>query len=104
MTMQPIHGGAIPQITLRTRLRVAREFAGLEQSELAQRAGISRATISNAERGLATPNRATLSMWAFACGVDVHWLMTGETNNAPAPDDGAGASDARPKGLEPLTF
>ncbi|MFD2675003.1 helix-turn-helix domain-containing protein [Gulosibacter bifidus] len=103
MTMQPMTGGAIPAITLRTRLRVAREFAELEQGELAERAGISRATISNAERGLAKPNRATLAMWAFACGVDADWLRTGETNNAPSPG-GDGADAARPKGLEPLTF
>ena len=80
------------------RLRIAREYAGLEQSELAERAEIGRTTIVNYEQGYRTPRRLYLRAIAEATGVDLHWLETGE---APA---GAGASDARSKGLEPPTF
>ena len=42
----------IPTWTIADRLRKARESAGLEQNEPALAAGISRATISNSERGV----------------------------------------------------
>ncbi|WP_407922324.1 helix-turn-helix domain-containing protein [Agromyces humi] len=67
----------IPVWTLADRLRRAREHAGLEQRELAAKAGISRATISNAERGANTPQTATIQRWAKACEVDLAWVLTG---------------------------
>lgn len=36
--------GEVPEILVRHRLRIARESAGLEQSELAEMIGISRGT------------------------------------------------------------
>ncbi|WP_082600331.1 helix-turn-helix transcriptional regulator [Agromyces sp. Root81] len=66
--------GARPQFDLHWRLQLSREFAGLEQAELADRAGISRATISSAENGHRVPSRATLRMWAMATGVAFDWL------------------------------
>lgn len=90
MTMNP--AGAIPKMnTLPNRLRVARDYAGLSQTELSDAAGLSRTTISAAEAGLKTPARATITVWAFACGVDVEWLRTGN-ESAPSPD-GDGADD-----------
>lgn len=82
--------GAVPVLSYAQRLRIAREYAGLEQTELAERAQISRATISAAERGHRAPTRATLALWAWACGVSRHWLETGE---APSPGGGEGASE-----------
>ena len=102
-TMQQRAAGAVPPITLATRLRVAREYAHLDQGELAERTQLARNTVSRAERGTTIPNKTTVFIWAMACGVDATWLLTGETNNAPSPD-GDGADSARPKGLEPLTF
>lgn len=75
MTLEPRDRPALPSWSLGDRLRKAREAAGLEQRELATRAGISRATISNAERGVGNPNLATLVSWAEACEVPVAWLM-----------------------------
>lgn len=66
---------SVPSWSVGDRLRKAREAAGLEQRELAERAGISRATISNAERGIGNPNLATLQAWADATGVPVSWLV-----------------------------
>ena len=47
--------GDIPEIMLRHRLRIAREHIGLEQGELAERMGVSRNTISAAEKGKNEP-------------------------------------------------
>ncbi|WP_083288023.1 helix-turn-helix transcriptional regulator, partial [Dermabacter sp. HMSC06F07] len=99
MSIQPT-AGAVPEITLAQRLRIAREFAGLEQTELSERAQISRATISASERGRSVPSRSVLTLWAFACGVDRDWLRTGH-KNTPSPD-GEGV-EARPEGFEPPT-
>ena len=59
--------GAVPQITLAHRLRIAREFAGLDQSELADRAEIGRTTVVNYELGYRTPRRLYLrAIWLVA--------------------------------------
>ena len=76
--------GDIPEIMLRHRLRIAREHIGLEQGELAERMGVSRNTISAAEKGKNEPRRVVITAWAMACGVNADWLRTGES---PHPDD-----------------
>ena len=99
MTIDP-GVAVVPVLTFAQRLRIAREHAGLEQTELAERAKIGRATISAAERGHRVPSSATLTLWAWACGVSRHWIETGE---APSPG-GDGAPVVRPEGFEPPTF
>lgn len=76
--------GEGPAWTLADRLRKAREHAGLEQRDLVELAGISRATISNAERGLGTPNLVTLQAWAQATGVSLAWLVADDDARALA--------------------
>lgn len=66
--------GARPEWRVSDRIRRAREYAGLEQRELAERAGISQATISSAETGRARPHRSTLVLIAAATGVSFDWL------------------------------
>ena len=100
MTIDP-GVAVVPVLTFAQRLRVAREHAGLEQTELAERAKIGRATISAAERGHRVPSSATLTLWAWACGVSRHWLETGE---APSPGGDGASIEARPEGFEPPTF
>lgn len=101
--MSLVQTGAVPQITMAHRLRIAREFAGLDQSELAERAEMSRTTVVNYELGYRVPRRLYLRALAEATGVDQHWLETGEA--PPTGDvDEAPEGDVRPKGLEPLTF
>lgn len=58
------------------RLRAARQRAGLTQGELSKRTGIPQSTISTAER-LGNGSSET-PVYAKACGVDAHWLATGE--------------------------
>jgi transcriptional regulator with XRE-family HTH domain len=78
--------GARPSWRLADRLRRAREFAGLEQRELAERAGISQATISAAENGRAQPHRSTLVLIASATGVALEWIEGEcEDEDEPAP-------------------
>lgn len=90
--------GQVPPIQVHHRLRIAREWAGLEQGELADRIGISRQSVGSAERGRSHPRRITLNAWALACGVPVSWLTTGQT-----PSGGDGGDSMRPEGPGPLT-
>ena len=47
MSINP--AGAIPAFSLSDRLRKAREFSGLDQTQLAQAMGVSRGTITRLE-------------------------------------------------------
>ena len=68
---------AVPAWTLGDRLRKAREFAGLEQGELAEQIGISRGTVSNYElgHGQRPPKRLVVRAWAEATGVPLDWFL-----------------------------
>lgn len=101
MTMQltPQRDRVIPEFELTDRLRRAREYAQLDQGELAEELGISRNSVGNYENGRRTPTRPYLLAWADVTGVDAFWL---ETGMAPAENDGSQV--VRPKGFEPLTF
>lgn len=82
--------GRVPPIELRHRLRIAREYAGYEQGELAEVIGVGRNTISNAEKGARHPRKIVVNAWAMACGVPAVWLETGIP-----PQDGPPNSDLR---------
>lgn len=75
MTVQP-EGDRIPTWTIQDGLRKARMWAELEQGDLAERMEMSRAMISNYERGVAKPKRSTVIAWAFACNVEPEWLLS----------------------------
>lgn len=66
-----------------TRLRAARKHAGYSQVELSKLTGIAQSTISTAERE--GNGSADTPVYAKACGVDAHWLATGEGEMLPAP-------------------
>lgn len=93
--------GVVPAWELYDRLRKAREWRGLEQGDLASDLGVSRNTISAAERGKTQPRRSLLMAWAMRTGVSLHWLETGESPRQDGPD--GGSSVVRPLGLEPRT-
>ena len=99
MTTAAAHPG-IPEIGLPQRLYLARDWAGLTQTDLASEMGVSRRTIVNAENGTKAPRRPTLAAWALATGVPMGWL---ETGNAPDGDDPEGGGAVRHQGLEPRT-
>lgn len=61
---------------LKDRLKRARKNAGLTQVELAERAGIKQASVSEIERGL-TRSSGHLIKLAQVCGVDPVWLSDG---------------------------
>jgi transcriptional regulator with XRE-family HTH domain len=79
--------GNVPPILVKHRLRIAREYAHLEQDELADLIGVSRTTVSNAESGRVKPRKITLNAWALACGVPVGWIEQGSTPTPTRTED-----------------
>lgn len=79
--------GNVPPIEVRHRLRIAREYAGLEQEQLAELIGVSRGTIGNAEKGKSV-RKITVNAWALACGVPASWLWDGVSQINPPDGDG----------------
>ena len=92
-----------PQFEFRHRLVLAREVAGMQQSDIAEVLDVKRQTISNYERGVSSPNRLQINAWAVACGVDVEWLKTGREQEETGPEGGAALRPVGPTGLEPMT-
>jgi transcriptional regulator with XRE-family HTH domain len=70
----PASPSAVPEWTVADRLVKARKDAGLDQTELAELTGLSRATISNCERGVTPPTKPILLSWATYTGVPLDWL------------------------------
>lgn len=68
--------GVNPARTVSDRVKIARRHAGLKQHELAERAGVSQAAISDLESGR-SQRSAYLPEIAVECGVDIHWLAFG---------------------------
>lgn len=85
--------GIVPEFELKDRLRKAREITGMTQDEFAERAGISRATVGNAESGRKVPHKATIRLWSQETGVSLHWLLNGST---PPPNDDEGVEYRAP--------
>lgn len=86
--MEAMSAGRTPEWTVADRLRKARESAGLEQQELATMIDCSRQTVGNYENNNwdRTRRRATLRLWAWACGVDPAWIDP--SLNGPPPFGG----------------
>lgn len=80
----------IPKFDLNDRLRKARETADLDQAQLAELIGVSRNSVSAAERGASKPRKPVLIAWAFATRVPFEWLTTGQINENPDPDGPGG--------------
>ena len=88
MSTKLVVTSVVPDWRIEDRLRRAREHSGLDQTELADQMGVSRATISNYERGITNSRRPIIVAWAMATGVDVNWLLgedPGGSASAPAP-------------------
>ena len=65
------------------RLRAARKHANLTQMKLSELTGIPQSSISTAERE--SKGSADTPVFAKACGIDAHWLATGEGEMLPTP-------------------
>ncbi len=89
--------GAVPDFDLFDRLRKSREFSGLDQAALADRMGVSRGTVSNAERGRHAVRPIVVRMWALATGVDRVWLETGEAPTSPSGPQAYTTRDSNPE-------
>lgn len=73
MTIAKDHG-VLRFTALARQIKAARALAGLEQSELAERVGVSRATISSWENGNTEPNATQFVRIARTTDVSVEWL------------------------------
>jgi transcriptional regulator with XRE-family HTH domain len=74
--------------TIATRIRAARERAGLTRADLSSRTGIPTKSIEKFEYGHSEPPVSRLDTIARETGVSLHWLISG--------DDGAEAVPAKP--------
>lgn len=70
------------------RVKAARKFAGLKQGELAAKAGIKQASVSDMETGKSGSSSYTARI-ADACGVDPLWLETGQGDMRPKESSAA---------------
>jgi Zn-dependent peptidase ImmA (M78 family)/DNA-binding XRE family transcriptional regulator len=70
------------------RLRIARQLNGWSRAELARRASISAAAVSQFESGAANPKPATLAQLALVLGVPARFLATSRRSTmVPSTDD-----------------
>ena len=65
-------------MTLREKLIVSRDRAGLSQMELANQLGVSRQAVSRWESGDTTPSVDKLKTLARIYGVSLDWLLKGQ--------------------------
>lgn len=74
-----------------TRMRAARERAGISQTELSERSGLHRAAVSLMEKGVRAPNLQTLLLVARSLRVRPQDLL-GDTGGAPGPSSSSSES------------
>ena len=86
--------GRIPTWSFADRLRKAREFAGLDQGDLAPLILKKRSTLSGWERGNHRPDELTIRAIAFHTGVSFDWLWSGT-------DGGNHTDPSAPQGYPP---
>lgn len=66
------------KIEIASRLRKARELAGLSQGQAAKRLGLHRPTISEIEAGRRNVRPEELVEFSKLYGVELNWVTTGE--------------------------
>lgn len=69
-----------------SRLRLAREMAGLTQGQVAKRLGWHRPTVSEIEAGRRKVSAEELSVLAEVYGVKVPWIVGEEEGSDPTSD------------------
>jgi transcriptional regulator with XRE-family HTH domain len=85
-TTATVPAAGVPELDIADRLVIARRRTKLDTRAFAERAGMSRSTVSNYENADYARARKPLYLraWAMACGVSYKWLATGEI---PEPND-----------------
>ena len=76
----------VPQFTIGDRLKKAREVSGYTQAQFGNVIGLTRGVIANLETETTPVKKPIVVAWAFATGVDIDWLLTGEDKNPTEPD------------------
>jgi transcriptional regulator with XRE-family HTH domain len=66
--------------SLGKRLKYIRKQNSLTQIEFAQQIGVSQGTLSDLEKDNCKPSVDTLISLRLSLGVDINWLLTGESN------------------------
>jgi len=72
-----------------TRLREAREMAGLSQAQVAKLLGLHRPSVSEAEAGKRSVTAEEISKLAEIYDVDVQWLLGEDANDVNVQRDRA---------------
>lgn len=70
-----------------TRLRRAREAAGLSQGQVARRLDLHRPTVSEIEAGRRRVTADEVARFADLYGVSAEWITTGQRSGEAASDD-----------------
>jgi len=78
------------------RVRRARKYAKLTQTQLGKAVGVKQATISDLEKG-DSRSSAYLIQIAHACGVDSRWLATGKGEMVPGAQEAGGQYQVEPR-------
>ena len=73
--------------TFGDRLSVAREAAGLSQTQLAARVGVRLKTLQNWESDRSEPRANRLQMLAGVLNVSIIWLLSGVGEGAQRPEE-----------------
>lgn len=73
--------------TFGDRVAAARQAAGMNQTQLARRLGVKKATLTGWEQDLSEPRANKLSMLSGLLGVSMSWLLTGEGEGMSAPSE-----------------
>ncbi|MEM7058318.1 MAG: helix-turn-helix transcriptional regulator [Pseudomonadota bacterium] len=74
--------------TFGDRLARAREYTGMDQSQLARRLGVKLATIRNWEADRSEPRSNRMQMLSGLLNVSIIWLINGEGAGAPEETEG----------------
>ena len=82
------------------RLKLAMEKSGLDQKALVKKTGLRQSSVSSAINRASGSSDTTT--YARACGVDAHWLATGEGEMAPVQTPST-AAPAAVASLEQIT-
>ncbi|MCD4823779.1 MAG: helix-turn-helix domain-containing protein [Phycisphaerae bacterium] len=77
----------VKRMKIATRLRSAREMAGLSQAQVAKLLGLHRPSISEMEAGRRRVSADELAQLADIYSVDIDWLVGAETSDGKHDDD-----------------
>ncbi|MEO1493719.1 MAG: helix-turn-helix domain-containing protein [Pseudomonadota bacterium] len=73
--------------TFGDRLALARQYQQMDQATLARRIGVKVETVKNWEYDRSEPRANRLQMLSGLLNVSIIWLMTGEGDGAPTPEE-----------------